>query len=86
MAGTKRGIRLPLRLWIGVGLGQSPDSINALPEPLRRYIHDLETNAGPAGMVRENIILRAERDALLAKVSEFSKKGGGTVAPTKRRQ
>ena len=33
-------------------------NINALPEPLRRYIHDLETNADPAGMVAENILLR----------------------------
>jgi hypothetical protein len=33
-----------------------------LPLPLRRYIHDLETNVVPAGMVREDIILRAERD------------------------
>ena len=26
-------------------------NINALPEPLRRYIHDLETRADPAGDV-----------------------------------
>jgi len=25
------------------------DSINALPQPLRRYIHDLETRCDPAG-------------------------------------
>ncbi len=37
-----------------------PDSahINALPEPIRRYIHDLETQCDPAGLVRENTIAR----------------------------
>jgi hypothetical protein len=38
------------------------EAINALPEPLRPYIHDLATNTDPAGMVGENIILRVERD------------------------
>jgi len=34
-----------------------PDAahINALPDPLRRFIHDIETNADPAGIIRENI-------------------------------
>lgn len=36
----------------------TPETINKLPAPLRRYIHDLETNADPAGMVRENVLLR----------------------------
>jgi hypothetical protein len=37
-----------------------PDSahVNALPEPIRRYIHDLETQCDPAGLVRENTIAR----------------------------
>ncbi len=26
--------------------------INALPEPLRRYIHDLQTHVDPAGTIR----------------------------------
>lgn len=34
------------------------DNINALPRPVRDYIHSLETNADPAGMVRENAILK----------------------------
>ena len=36
----------------------TPESINNLPDPIRRYIHDLETNADPAGMVQENFNLR----------------------------
>jgi hypothetical protein len=41
-----------------------PETINALPKPLRRYIHDLETNADPAGTMRENIRLRQENEML----------------------
>ena len=40
------------------------ENINALPDPIRRYIHDLETNADPAGMVQENIILKENCKAL----------------------
>jgi hypothetical protein len=48
----------------------TPEAINALPEPLRRYIHELETNTDPAGMVRENIILRAQVVALTSKLEQ----------------
>jgi len=41
---------------------------------LRLPLIDFETNPDPAGMVRENIILRAERDALLLKLGERSEK------------
>jgi hypothetical protein len=33
-------------------------AINALPEPLRQFVHDLETHCDPAGMVAENTIAR----------------------------
>jgi len=36
----------------------TPAAVNALPEPLRRYIHDLETNTDPAGIIQENAYLR----------------------------
>lgn len=36
----------------------TPESINALPQPVREYIHALEANCDPAGMVRENAMLR----------------------------
>lgn len=42
--------------------GWKPEAkdINLLPKPLRRYIHDIVTNSDPAGMVRENILLKDE--------------------------
>jgi hypothetical protein len=50
------------------------DNINALPEPLRRYIHDLEAVCDPAGDVQklfqlkvENQMLRQECERLAAK-------------------
>jgi hypothetical protein len=49
----------------------TPEAINALPEPLRRYIMELETNTDPAGMVRENALLRAQRDAIVVKLAEL---------------
>jgi hypothetical protein len=42
----------------------TPENINALPKPLRRYIHDLQTNVDPAGTMRENFRLRQENAAL----------------------
>lgn len=42
----------------------TPENINALPEPVRKYIHDLETNCDPAGMVQENAILKDTCKAL----------------------
>lgn len=44
------------------------DNINRLPDPLRQYIHDIETNADPAGMVAENTILKDQVQQLLAKI------------------
>lgn len=41
----------------------TPEHINALPAPIRRYIAELETLCDPAGIVRENVMLR---DALAA--------------------
>jgi hypothetical protein len=35
-----------------------PQHINALPQPVRAYLHALETNADPAGIVAENALLR----------------------------
>lgn len=45
-------------------------AINALPFPLRKYIHDLETNCGPAGIVRENALVQDENRMLRAKLEE----------------
>lgn len=46
------------------------DNINALPEPLRRYIHDIETNCDPAGIIRENILVKDENAMLRSKLAE----------------
>ena len=45
--------------------GWVPDveHINALPEPVRRYVHDLETRADPAGDV---VTLAIQRDTIAA--------------------
>lgn len=40
------------------------ESVNALPEPLRRHIHDLETDHDPAGIARDNTQLKQENDWL----------------------
>jgi hypothetical protein len=42
----------------------APDNVNALPKPLRRYIHDLQTDLDPAGLMRENLTLRQENVSL----------------------
>src|SRR5260370_996812 len=39
----------------------APDHINALPGPLRSYIHDLETRADPAGNVAEIAMLKEKQ-------------------------
>jgi hypothetical protein len=46
---------------------------NALPEPIRKYIHDIETNVDPQGMVRENVLIRDTCTALLIKLEEKGK-------------
>lgn len=33
------------------------DNINALPEPIRRYVHELEARCDPAGDVAQLVIL-----------------------------
>jgi hypothetical protein len=48
-----------------------PEHINALPGPLRRYIHDLETRADPAGDVAQIAILRETVAALEARIREL---------------
>lgn len=42
----------------------SAENINALPDALRRYIHDLETACDPSGDLRELFRLREENAML----------------------
>jgi len=52
----------------------TPENINALPEPIRKYIHDLETNTDPAHIVRENILIKDTCRVLLIKLEEKKQK------------
>jgi len=45
------------------------ENINALPEALRKFIHDMETNADPAGMVAENALLKDTVAQLQVKIT-----------------
>ena len=51
-----------------------PDHINALPEPLRKYIHDLATRADPAGDVAEIALLKENNRALWARIRELEER------------
>lgn len=44
----------------------TPANINALPEPVRKYIHDVETRCDPAGYVAELALLRDQNENLQA--------------------
>ena len=46
------------------------ENINALPEPVREYIADMQTNADPPSMVADNIILRDTVKALEIKCEQ----------------
>lgn len=47
------------------------DEINALPERVRKHIHDLVTGCDPAGEVQERWPLREQREGLVARVREL---------------
>jgi hypothetical protein len=51
------------------------ENINALPEPLRKLIHDLHTNCDPAGLVRENALLRDRLEQLEELIKEIQESG-----------
>ena len=48
----------------------TPDNINALPEAVRKYIHDIETNTDPAHLVRENTLIKDTCKALVIRLEE----------------
>lgn len=51
----------------------SAENINALPKPLREYIHQLETFTGSAGLIQENAALRVRVEQLEALVAELQR-------------
>lgn len=44
--------------------------INALPESIRNFIHDIETNCDPSGIIRENVLLKDTIEALRIKIQQ----------------
>ena len=48
------------------------DEVNALPERLRKYIAHLETDADPAGALRDNFRLVEENKMLRAECSRLA--------------
>ena len=48
-----------------------PEHINALPEPVRRYIHDLATRVDPAGDTAQIALLKENNAALWKRVQEL---------------
>ncbi|QDH84742.1 hypothetical protein KMC57_gp24 [Achromobacter phage vB_AxyP_19-32_Axy24] len=51
----------------------TPANINALPERVRAYIHDLVANADPSGMVAENTLLRDQTKQLDAMIGRLKR-------------
>ena len=51
----------------------TPENINALPAPVRQYIHDLETRCDPAGDVRTIAMLQENVQALIHLLEERGK-------------
>jgi hypothetical protein len=49
---------------------RTPENINALPEPVRRYIMHLETLCDPPGLVRENVLLKEQIAGLMKKLTD----------------
>jgi hypothetical protein len=58
-------------------------NINALPEPLRIYIHDLNTVCDPAGDVRELFRLQVENRMLRWECERLAQRAG--VGPKRRK-
>jgi hypothetical protein len=48
-----------------------PEHFNALPQPIRHYVHDLETRADPAGDVAAIAFLKETVGALQARIREL---------------
>ena len=66
----------PVALNISPNWTPTPANINALPDPLRRYIHDLKTICDPAGDVAEMFRLRVENKLLRWEVRAARCEGG----------
>ena len=54
-----------------IGWLPEPANINALPAPVRQYIHDLEARCDPAGEVAELTLIRDQNRMLQARIVQL---------------
>lgn len=59
----------------------TPDEVNALPEGIRKYVHDLATRCDPAGEVAELMLTKDENRMLRARVVELEEATVEIVIP-----
>jgi hypothetical protein len=52
------------------------ENVNALPDPLRSYIHQLETRCDPSGELRELVLLREENAMLRGVIGRLDREDG----------
>ena len=50
------------------------ENINALPDAIRHYVHDLETKCDPSGLVQENALLKETVESILLRRSAMPEK------------
>jgi predicted dehydrogenase len=58
-------------VFIPEGWAPTADNLNALPMPLRHFIHALHTECDPAGTIRENVLNEEENYALHKMIEEL---------------
>ncbi len=51
----------------------TPENMNKLPEPLRDYIHELETNSSTLDLIQENAALKFLLDLMTAAIVDASR-------------
>ncbi|MBL5978399.1 hypothetical protein JAO85_14005 [Comamonas sp. NyZ500] len=76
----------PAAVAVPDGWTPTVENVNALPDPLRAYIHALETNADPSGMVRDNTILREQLAGLQIMFRKSQDALAATPAATESRE
>lgn len=60
--------------WIAASWLPTAENIEALPEPVRHYIAELETNCDPPSLVRDNIVIKENIKALEVRLKEAEAK------------
>lgn len=67
---------IPVAFFSGIKKDWQPTSenINMLPDPIRKYIHDIETKCDPALMVQENALLKDRCIEVAKKIKEMDNK------------